>query len=292
MIRSAAVIGVGEMGAPVARRLFEAGFSLTVCDRDAARLADFAQLGVRIALTPADCASCDAVLVFVSNEDQLISVATGADGIASSIDRAAPPIILVGSTVSAEAVQRVARELGVPVLDAPVSGGPRRAASGNLTVFAGGDHTILETVRPMLATFADNTFDCGPLGAGQTVKIINNMLCAANIMLMAEGYRMAADRGLDLDQITAALEVSTGRNFLTSGPKSVAEIMAGYTVDRPTFDAILSILRKDTSLGTAMAKQAACDLPVIEALGYAVAGLSDETWRTWRELGARAHPLE
>ena len=288
MIRSAAVIGIGEMGAPIAQRILQAGFSLTVCDRDESRIAGLARDGARTTQRPRDCASSDAVLILVSNEDQLRAVTIGEGGLASGIDSSALPFVLVGSTVSASVVRELAAELGAPVLDTPVSGGPARAESGNLTVLAGGDHKALEAVTPLLKSFADNIFACGPLGAGQTVKIINNVICTANIMLMAEGFRIALHQGLDLGQITAALEVSTGRNFLTSGPRSVAQVMAGFTANRPAFEAILSILRKDSALGASMAAAATDDLPVMQALGATVAALGDETWRTWSELAAVA----
>ena len=286
MIRSAAVIGIGEMGAPIARRIRNAGFALTVCDRDDGRLADFAEDGTRTTRDLSDCATCDAVLILVSTEEQLRAVALGEAGLARWIDPAAPPLILVGSTVSAAAMLELDAGLGAPVLDTPVSGGPARAETGKLTVLVGARDDDLRAAMPLLQSFADNIFACGPVGAGQTVKIINNVLCTANILLMAEGYRMALHQGLDLEQITAALEVSTGRNFLTSGPRSVAEVMAGFTTDRPAFDAIVSILRKDSALGASMAAAWGDDFPVIRALSSTVAGLGDETWRSWAELGS------
>jgi 3-hydroxyisobutyrate dehydrogenase-like beta-hydroxyacid dehydrogenase len=291
MIRSVAVIGIGEMGAPIARRIARAGFSLTVCDRDEGRLAPFARDGARTTQAPKDCASCDAVLILVSNEGQLRAVTTGISGLAVGIDSTSRPIVLVGSTVSVGMMRELSTTLSVLVLDTPVSGGPARAESGNLTVLAGGNLGALEAVTPLLESFADNIFICGPPGAGQMVKIINNVICTANIMLMAEGYRIALNHGLDLKQITAALEVSTGRNFLTAGPKSVPEVMADYTADRTTFEAILSILRKDSTLGAHMTEAGGSDFPVMQSLASAVAGLGDETWRTWSELGAQARKL-
>lgn len=286
MIRSVAVIGIGEMGAPIAHRIRKAGFALAVCDRDASRLAAFAQDGVRATCDIGDCAAADAVLILVSTEEQLRMVTVGEAGLARWIDPARRPLVLVGSTVSPKAMTDLAAQLCTPVLDTPVSGGSARAETGNLTVLAGARDQDLRAAMPLLESFADNIFACGPVGAGQTVKIINNVLCTANIMLMAEGYRMALHQGLDLDQITAALDVSTGRNFLTSGPRSVAQVMADFTTNRPAFEAIQAILRKDSALGARMAAAAVDDFPVTRALGAMVAELGDETWRTWAELGA------
>jgi 3-hydroxyisobutyrate dehydrogenase-like beta-hydroxyacid dehydrogenase len=172
------------------------------------------------------------------------------------------------------------------VIDAPVSGGPTGADAGTLTAFVGGRAEDVDRAAPVLESFAANVFHLGPIGSGLVAKTINNVLCAANIHLMAEGCRIAHMLGLDLEHLTVALDEGSGRNFMTRGSRSVAEILGAYTDDRAGFDAIMATLRKDTKLGRELAAEAGGEFPAIGDLSTTVSRLGDETFDTWKAIAS------
>lgn len=289
MVASVAVVGAGEIGAPVARRIAQAGFALTVCDLDERRLEPFRQAGAHTARVPSACADAEVVLVLVANDSQLRDVVLGAEGLAVAEGRMHS--LAVMSTVSPEALSAVAdplRSQGIRVIDAPVSGGAARAKEGRLTIMAGGERQDLERVRPVLDCVASHIFHCGPLGTGQIVKIINNVLCHANTFLTAEAYRLGIAHGLRPEMISPVLEVSTGRNYLTAEPGGAAQAFAGFARDRGAFDTLLSILKKDLGLAAGLIAAAPEQYPAIRAIASTAAALGDETYQTWLEIGAAA----
>ncbi|MDX1381533.1 MAG: NAD(P)-dependent oxidoreductase, partial [Xanthomonadales bacterium] len=172
------VIGLGAMGAPMARHLHAAGLLEAVWNRTADKAAQLAQeLGVAQAASPADLAArVDVVLTCVSADDDLLDVVAAMhpalrDG----------QVLVDTSTVSPLTAQRLAEELGplgVGVVDAPVSGGVEGARQGRLSVMAGGETRHIERVRPMLDAFSQRVTHMGPVGSGQATKAVNQVLVA------------------------------------------------------------------------------------------------------------------
>ncbi len=289
-IRSVAVIGMGVMGAPMAWCLQQAGFSLTVCDRNPAPLVRFAEARARIANSPAECAQAELVLIIVANAEQVRDVILGAQGIVSGLDKSGnrpPPLVAIMSTISTESVRELASEvkaIGMRLIDAPVSGGALRAADGDLTIMAGGDAEDIETVRPVFSHLGPHLFHCGALGAGQIMKIVNNILGVANTAIAGEAYRLAIEQGLDPVNVSKVLDVSTGRTFVSQQPDGGKMYYAVKVRDRASFNSLTSIMRKDMGLAAELSETLPGQYPIIGGLKKLMNEMGDETLANWRRV--------
>lgn len=207
-------VGLGNQGAPIAQRIRQAGFPLHVWARRSETVEPFGRAGATIASSPRDLGrSCDVVAICVNSDTDVEEVLLG-DGVLSGMSDHG--IVMVHSTIAPGTITTLAAaaaECGVALLDAPVSGGPAAALAGRMSVLAGGDATLLEAVRPILATFASTVVHTGPAGTGQLTKLVNNNLCFAHIVLGARALQIAADLGLDREAALDAIEASSGSSF-------------------------------------------------------------------------------
>lgn len=287
-MKKVAVIGVGSMGNPMARRIHAAGYRLTVCDRNETALASFSDLGVRTVQRAADCADCDVVIVLVATTAQLRAVALGKDGLKDGLS-GRTPFLAVMSTVTPSAMNEVEAELGplgVKVVDAPVSGGLVKAQDGTLAIMMGGRAEDVDALRPLMQTMGSNLFHCGALGSGQTTKIVNNVIGISTLAIAAEAYRIGLDNGLSLTTAIPVLEQGTGRNFFSRRPGDAPEAYAAWTRTREEFESLQAIIRKDIDLALEISKDKA-SLPATRALRQLLDSIGDETFETWRTV-ARA----
>jgi len=201
-------IGVGSQGAPMARRIAESGHDLTVWARRPESLDQFDGLAVHRAATPSEVGARSAVVgICVVADSDVDEVVTGPDGVLEGMS--AGGTLLIHSTIHPDTCRRiasVARAAGVDVLDAPVSGGGRAAAKGQLLVMVGGDSTVLDRCRPILETFGDPIRHVGPLGAGQTAKLVNNALFAATLSMANEALGLGVALGLDEHELMESLQ--------------------------------------------------------------------------------------
>ncbi len=198
-------IGLGTMGAPMAQRLVDAGFDVTVHNRTRAREEDVK--GATRAATPREAADgCDAVFTMVSDTPDLEAVVTGSDGALHGLK--AGGVLIDMSTVSPSVTRELAAKLeekGVAMLDAPVSGGSEGAQKGTLAVMVGGEAAVLERVRPILKHLAKAVTHVGPSGSGQLVKAINQVVIAGTYAAVAEGMTLGLKAGLDMEAVVAAI---------------------------------------------------------------------------------------
>ena len=200
-------IGLGHMGQGFTRRLTDRGYQVTAYDIDANKVSDAAVYGVLPATSPADVArNCDVVHVCVMSADVLESVIFGPDGIASG--GTAGQVLIDHSTVPLDATkalaERLADEVGITWVDAPVSGGPPAAASGTLGIMVGGQDPDIARVGQILDDLGSWTH-MGPVGAGQVTKMVNQILVLNNIAVLAEALTLAEAGGLDATKIPQAL---------------------------------------------------------------------------------------
>lgn len=201
-------VGIGLMGLPMARRLLERGYTVTVCDIDASRTAAARDAGAAVARSPADAArGKDVVLLNLPTTEAVEQVAFGDEGVASAL---APPQIVVDfSTVKVEQGRALAAQLrqqtGCGWVDAPVSGGPPAAAAGTLTVMAGGDAADIERVRALMADIAGQFTWMGPSGSGLVAKMINQLIVGCGHAVMAEAVVLAESAGIDAARIPECL---------------------------------------------------------------------------------------
>jgi 3-hydroxyisobutyrate dehydrogenase len=193
-------IGVGDIGAPIAQRIEQAGYPLRVYNRSAAKTYPFAERGVPIAGSIAELAGeCDIVFACVSDTAAVENVVFGAGGLAQS---GRPGMLFVDvSTIhpvtTREMSARLKRDHGIGWVDAPVSGGPSGARAGTLAVFAGGDAEDLERARPVLMSFAGRVTHMGASGSGMAGKACNQMLSFATATVIAETLNLAARFGMN-----------------------------------------------------------------------------------------------
>ena len=288
MVTSVGVIGVGAMGGPIARRLHEAGFAVTVCDQNESTLTRVAASGAVAVRQAAHCGACDVVLVLVATPQQVRQVVAGEDGLVTGVQSGHRPIVLIMSTVPGHVVidlQSAVASSGVRLLDAPISGGLLRAEEGTLSVMAGGDKSDLQAVQPVLDVIATDVFHCGPLGSGATIKIVNNIVGTANTLVLAEACRIALECGLDLDETVRVLDASSGRTYLTGSPGEVPQFFARLTRTRQDFDSLTAIMRKDFSLAVDLAADVEGTYPLIDRLKSFADSIGDETYENWHAVG-------
>jgi 3-hydroxyisobutyrate dehydrogenase-like beta-hydroxyacid dehydrogenase len=285
-INHVAVIGVGSMGQPMARHLHDAGYALTLCDTNAEALASLADVGAREVATPVECRDCDLVLILVATPEQLQAVATGEHGLSSMPSNRMPRYVVVGSTVAPEDMRTLAEAFaGLPttIVDAPVSGGVVGARRRTLTFLVGGADADVEVLRAPFLAMGSTVLHCGPLGAGQTTKTINNIIAISNLMVSAEAYSIALANGLSLDALIPALEAGSARNFLSRDASTPPEVYAAWSGTEREFENVLGINQKDIDLALALSPPQ-LDLPAITALRHLLGRTGAETLDNWRRV--------
>jgi 2-hydroxy-3-oxopropionate reductase len=210
------LIGLGTMGRPMARNLLKAGHRLHVFARRPEAAAEAIAAGAVAEASPADVArAVDFVVTIVTADAQVEEVILGEGGVLQAA--AAGKTLIEMSTIGPWTARKIAASLaqrGMAMLDAPVSGGPWGAESATLTIMAGGDPATFEKSRPVLSALGQRIFHLGPLGAGQTVKLVNQMVAGAIMVATAEGYLLAKAAGADLEKLTEVMEVSSGASAM------------------------------------------------------------------------------
>ena len=249
--RSVGFIGLGAMGGAMAERLLESGVGLYVLDRSEAAMARFTERGAAACANPAAMADhVDVVFSCLPTAAAARSVAIGDNG---AIHGSRIQVLVEVATVGKRAIEPVATafaEQGKAVVDAPVSGGPRGARDGTLAAMVAGKPGAVAIVRPYLDMVAKNVFVVGEApGLAQMMKLVNNLISAANMAGAFEALVVGTKAGLDPDLMVEVVNASTGRNSATVDkiPKSV---LPG------TFDygARTDVFYKDITLGLAEAE--------------------------------------
>ncbi|HOG17043.1 MAG: 2-(hydroxymethyl)glutarate dehydrogenase [Syntrophaceae bacterium PtaU1.Bin231] len=206
-------IGLGRMGFPMAANLVKAGHSVTVHNRSRGPVDRLAALGAAAATSPADVArSVDVLVTCLLTPEQVERVYLGPEGTMEG--GRAGQIFIDASTVYPMTSRKVAEALhvkGIAFLDAPVSGGPGGAAGGTLSIMVGGEGPVLEKARPVLEVFGKNIFHMGPVGAGCSTKICNQILTGTAHVLVAEAMVLGTKLGLDPQKLFDVLHLSSGQ---------------------------------------------------------------------------------
>ncbi|MHB8196210.1 MAG: NAD(P)-dependent oxidoreductase [Vulcanimicrobiaceae bacterium] len=261
---SVGFIGLGAMGEPMARSLRRAGWRVSASvHRNRAAMERLAVDGVLELTDPASvAAACDLVITCVPDAPQVEEVLFGPRGVAAGFaDRAssAPGAIVIDmSTISPIASRAFAARLGaskVAFLDAPVSGGPVRAASGTLTIMVGGDPGTFDAVRPVLEAMGTPTL-VGPIGMGTTVKLVNQLIIASVMIANVEALTFAREAGADLSAVCSVIATATGSNYVLEQwlPKTwlAGTFQGGFALD---------LLRKDLNAALETARAMTLALP-------------------------------
>lgn len=203
------LVGLGIMGLPIAQRLREKGYALTVWNLEPERFENLADSGARWAESPAEVwRQSDLVFVCVLGDHAIESVCFGDGGFAKAGQGAS--VLVDFSTTSPEATDRLAPrlkdQLGADWVDAPMSGGPQAAREGTLTLMVGGGEDVFDALEPVFGDMAGNVTRIGPTGAGQTMKILNQAIVGVNYILMAELLATAKAAGIDPELLPVCLK--------------------------------------------------------------------------------------
>ncbi|RPH75646.1 MAG: NAD(P)-dependent oxidoreductase [Candidatus Rokuibacteriota bacterium] len=251
MAVSVGFIGVGNMGNPMAGNVLKAGFPMTVFDKSAAAMDNLVQAGARAGASMADVAErSEIVLTCLPASPDVEALYLEPAGL---IERAKPGTILIDlSSVLPSTPRKLeprARARGVHFLEAPVSGGVAGARAATLAIMVGGDAQVLERARPVLRAIGPNIFSVGPVGAGNTVKAINNMMACVNSLAMMEGVVLGVKAGLDPMIVYEVVKASSG------GSKALERIPAALVPRKfePGFK--VQLMNKDLETFNTIAKE-------------------------------------
>ena len=262
-------VGLGTMGGAMAANAARAGFDVTAWNRTPGRDAELHGLGVRIAANPAAVAAAsDVVITMVSDTPDVEAVLFGSEGVASGA--AAGCLVVDMSTISPSATRDFAERLaaqGVAMLDAPVSGGSEGAKKGTLSIVVGGEAADLERARPVLECLGTTITHVGPIGAGQAVKAVNQVILAGTYLGVAEGIVLALKAGLDVEQVVGALSGGAAQSWVLtnrSGRMKDNDYPLGFKV---------ALHRKDLGIALGMARELGASLPVSALCEAIEAGL-------------------
>lgn len=259
-IRTLGFLGAGLMGAPMVRHLLGAGFRVRAWNRTRAKLDPLMRAGADAAATPAEAASgADALCLCVTDQAAVEAALFGPDGAASA--PVFPALVVDFSTIGPAATLALAARLrlrcGASWVDAPVSGGATGAEQGRLVILCGGEAADVERLRPLFAAFAQRVTHIGQLGAGQTLKLCNQLIVATNLVAISEAFKLASVSGLDLPAIPDAL----AGGFADSIPLQIF----GRRMAQGTFTPILgelALMLKDLSAAAALAREHTTELPM------------------------------
>ena len=266
-------IGLGAMGGPMALNLVKHGFLLVVHDLDPARAERLRAAGAAVAESAdAVAAAAGRTICMVETTAQAEAVIAGEHGI---IQRAQPGhIVACMSTIDPLAARRLGEQLaarGIAMVDAPVSGGTERAASGELSIICGGPADTVKACDDLFRAMGKNVFHMGGLGQGLAMKLVNNMLIQVNTVAVAEALVLGVKAGLDPQAIYDVVRVSTGNSFAFE--MRVPRILKRDFAPGGTID----ISFKDQELETQFAKQ--LGVPVL------LANVSQQVYQMARAAG-------
>ena len=263
------LVGLGAMGGGYLSRLMEQNCDVLCYDAMPEARARAEAAGAKVASSLADFSACDTVILSLPKAAIVASVM---EELGPHLQQGA--IVVDTSTSEPDTTKRLATQAqddGYTFLDGPVSGGPLGARSGTMTMVVGGDADAFAKARPLLEKMTGKLVHIGPSGAGHTVKIANNLLCAANLVLMSEMAQMAERAGISLSELLTGINAGSGRS-------GVSEVNFPKWITNEAYDSgfTMGLMRKDVGLATGLADRLGIDLPATETIA--------SIWENSREM--------
>ena len=229
-------IGIGNLGVHLAGSLLRAGFPLTVSDLDRRAADGLVAAGAQWAANPREVAArSDSVFTCLPSPAAVTAVVAGENGVLAGLARGGAWIDM--STNDRHEILRLAELAaaeGIACLEAPVTGGVHKAASGEITVLVGGDNAAYEAHLPAFRAIGGQVFHMGPLGSASVIKVITNMLAFIHLVAAGEALMLAKRGGLDLGQAFHAIKASSGNSFVHETESQVilnGSYDIGFTMD-------------------------------------------------------------
>ena len=245
-------IGLGNMGNPMAKNLVKAGYELTVFDTNEKVVAELVEAGAKKGALPKDVAKdSDIVILSLPTSKIIEKVVLGEVGVIEGLE--AGNILIDMSSAEPSSTKKIAKllkEKGVEMMDAAISGGPAGAAEKKMSIMAGGDKDIFEKYRFILDELGNNVFLVGEIGAGHTLKSVNNLLYGAIFVATCEAIVLGVKAGLDAQTMLDVISKSAGRNFAVDVKFKTNVVNRDFT---PGFS--LDLLHKDMAIALNMAKE-------------------------------------
>lgn len=258
MTGQVALIGAGVMGNAIGQRLLQTGHKLMVFDLDAARKQALVNLGASAAETAAQAAATADIVVLSLNNASIVEKAVFADdGVAQSAVK--DTLIIDMSSIAPDATRELEQRavtMGLQWVDSPLSGGAPKALTGELTLMLGGHEAAVAKAQSFLQALATNCTHMGPAGAGQTTKLINQVLCGLGFVAIAEATRLALDAGVDATRIPEALKGGRADSAL------LQEYMPRYANKDYTRSGRIDNMVKDLDATQALARSTMTAMPL------------------------------
>ncbi|MDF3881116.1 NAD(P)-dependent oxidoreductase [Cupriavidus basilensis] len=288
------VIGLGNMGRGMALSLQRGGFSVVGTDASAATRDALAKEGVPVKETVKEVlALSDTLVLSLPTAAIVAEVVAGPDGL---ISHAKPGVLVIDTSTShPDTTRRLAAQLaavGMSMMDAPVSGGPKGAISGTMTMVIGATDEDLARAMPVLEAMSAKRVHVGGVGAGHVAKIANNLFTASHLIVAAEVTRMAAKAGVPVERLLQGINAGSGRSFVTehSFPTWImnGKFDSGFT---------MTLMRKDVRLSQELIGALDLDLPLSGKVAELWSKSSetiqdDEDFNRIVELGTRPQPAK
>ncbi len=255
-------IGLGVMGARMAKNLVRKGFDLTVYDAVGKSVEELQALGAKSADTCKEAAMVsDVIITMVRDDTQIDEVIYGENGIWEGAREGS--IFVISSTIDPLHCQRIAaegKEKGIRCLDAPVSGAKPGAEAGTLTIMVGGDKGAFEECRPIFEAMGKNIFYLGSAGMGETCKLVNNFLHILNLAVLSEGLALARRVGLEPETLLNVVKVSSGDSWAVQNWDLIQELVKEYCEGKK--GPLWLGMQKDMALVLKMAKDVGQLVPI------------------------------
>ena len=276
-------LGLGMMGSPMARRLLDAGYRLTVWNRSEGKAAPLVKAGATLAADPSAVANTSSIIFMcLTDADAVEDVVFGPGGLAAL--PGVGKLVVDFSSIHPDAARSIAKRLeaanSMGWIDAPVSGGTKGAEEGTLAVMAGGDTVAIERARPYILAMARRLTHMGPIGAGQTAKLCNQIIVGCAMAVLAEATRLATNAGIDAGRLPEAL----AGGFADSIPLQLFVPRMVHGIHSPPLGHVATML-KDLDAVVDVAQQTSTPVPM--------AALASQLFRLAKtSRGADADALE
>jgi len=270
-MRSIGFVGLGVMGGPMAANLLKAGFQVDACDVRREAVEVLVKQGARAVAGVGELAECDAAIVMVNTDAQAREVI---DELVSVL-RGRPASILCMSTILPSTIRELSEEVagaGLGLLDAPVSGGPIVAQLGRLAIMVGGDGALFDRARPLFEAMGSAIQRVGPLGAGLTLKLLNNMIAISGLPLVLEALRIGLAQGLELSTMVEVIRASSGNTWLTQEWEQARLFLEFSLRDPSQLEALVTTGLKDMELVGRFCQEAGLAAPLLGSAIHALEG--------------------
>ena len=257
-------IGVGNMGGPMAVNLHHSGQEVIAVDLSEALREQMRTEGLATAASPLDVYEGAGAVVTMLPHDQAVESVYIQSGLLEKLE--AGTLIIDCSTISPSQAKRLhehGEQAGLAVLDAPVSGGVAGAKAGTLSFICGGSNEAFERARPLLKGMGSNVFRAGDAGAGQVVKIVNNMMLAIQMVGTAEALSFGVDNGIDPKVLSDIMKVSSGQNWCLDKYNPWPGVMTGVPSSNDYQGGFLvKLMQKDLGLASQLSRASGSSTPM------------------------------